>query len=151
MSDCCVSPPASIETVVEPPPVIETVLEAAQGLPGPPGPPGPSGGGSGLQHDFAFAWGDASPMSLGTFVGTVVGVSIVITQPFDGAGAALAVRQVGGPLVLMAEAESLPGEVGRYDVAPAIHLAAATPLEFVITPGLGASSGSGLILLEIGS
>lgn len=133
--------PPDTEAIVESIEVIE-ILEAAE-----QGPPGRDGGGA--QAGIPFAFGDATPSLLGLFAGTVVAVSIVILTPFNGVGAELSITSPSATLI--GAAQSLPGEFGRYETSPGLRLATPTALSLNITPGLGASAGSGIVYLEIAS
>lgn len=133
--------------VVEPPPevVVVTVGEA-----GPRGPQGPAGSSAtGAQMNFAF--GDATPVAVTTaFAGKAVySVEVVITEPFDGVGAAITVGDSAVANRLMTAAENDPAVVGSHTTAPAWVYGVDTPVLLTITPGAGASQGKGVIIVSV--
>lgn len=97
---------------------------------------------------FAFSWGDATPAVMGLYTGVVVAISIVIVTPFNGVAPELSVTAPGYP-TLMAAADNLPKEAGRYETNPGVRLPADTSLSLNIAPGIGASAGNGIVYLEI--
>lgn len=125
------------------PPAQQVVIETTSGRQGPPGPAGPQG----PAIDLPFSYGDASPAIVATVMGTVVAVSVVITTPFDGTGAAISVGTSGSPELLMPEAQNYPDSVARYEANPGQYVSG-NVLVF-ITPGSGASTGAGMIYVEV--
>lgn len=120
---------------------------AAMGVQGPQGEPGLSGGGT--IPPVAFSYGDAA----GTIytpgdAGTLTTARVVITTPFDGAGAALILGTVGDPDGIMPATDNDPTEAGEYEATADFPLAAGEGIRLTITPGAGASQGAGLIYLE---
>ena len=99
-----------------------------------------------------FAYGDASPKPLLTVPagGRVLAVRVIIDSPFDGAGAALSVGDAAGPAGLMPAGANDPAVPGTYAAHPAALYATGTALTLAITPGAGASQGTGLVMLTLG-
>lgn len=121
------------------------VFGGEQGPAGPVGPPGPAG------IEFNFAFGDATPATVVTALAgkMVYGVQLHIKVPFDGAGAALVVGDAAQANRLMAAAENDVTTVGSNTTAPAYVYTANTPILLGITPGAGATQGSGVLVLSI--
>lgn len=118
-----------------------------QGPPGPRGPQGANGlGGNGI-GSTRFSFGDATPVSLGIFSGVVMTVTLLILQPFDGVGAELHVS--AGAVTLVGATDVMPSEAGVYEVNPGLELLEPTSLQLHITPGIGATAGNGIVILEI--
>lgn len=95
----------------------------------------------------AFSWGDATPALIYTYTGTIFGASIVLQVPFDGVGAALSLGDSGNNGRLIAAID--PTIAATYSTSPAHTYASSTQIRLYITPGTGASQGSGFVLLEI--
>ena len=100
---------------------------------------------------YAFSYGDASPALIVTIpAGKIVyGVSINISVPFDGIGASLQIGDAGVADRLMTASQNEPSTVGAYSTSPSYLYGTATQLNLSITPGAGATQGSGLIILSI--
>ena len=126
---------------------VASVAVVAVGAQGPAGRPGQSG--SGLPA-VSFAYGDASPMLVHTFDGPALlaDLQLVIQQPFDGAGAQLVLRDQDGQ-VLMAADQNAPAMEATFETTPAAQLAAGSAIYLEITPGSGATTGAGQILLNL--
>lgn len=124
------------------------VFGGEQGPAGPVGPPGPAGAAS---IEFNFAFGDATPATVVTALAgkMVYGVQLHIKVPFDGAGAALVVGDAAQANRLMAASENDVTAVGSNTTAPAYVYTVNTPILLGITPGAGATQGSGVLVLSI--
>lgn len=96
-----------------------------------------------------FAFGDASPASLGTVPANkiVESVELFITEAFDGSGATLTVGDVADPDGLMNAGQNNPAEVGAYSVAPGLTYGVDTEIFLTINPGSGATTGSGTVIV----
>lgn len=119
--------------------------------PGPQGARGiPGSSGSGLIAPINFSYGDSSPANILVFSETseVMSLSLQIEQPFDGAGAALSLGTAANPQELFAEAEVLPGTAATFEFSPRIEYPAGTVLVLTITPGAGATQGSGQLVIS---
>lgn len=114
----------------------------------PVGARGAPGGEASGNLEASFAFGDATPVALGTAQGIAVALSLVITEAFNGVGAQLSVGTAGSPELLMAVAQNAPGEIARYEANPGFPIAN-QPLFLFITPGVGATQGAGVLFLEI--
>lgn len=132
-----------------------------QGFAGPPSPAGPGGitqeqadaryvqiGAVGVVVPFAF--GDASPVTV--YVPgagrTNILARLVIDTPFDGVGAALALGTSGSADSLLAAAHNDPTAAAGYEAAPDVALTSGEPVVLTITPGAGATQGSGRIIFD---
>lgn len=98
-----------------------------------------------------FGYGDATPEVIGVaFANKVIlSVKLVITLPFNSSGASLAVGLVGNVDRLMATDQNYPQAVGTYVTNPATSLGVNANLVLTIVPGVGATQGSGLVVVEI--
>lgn len=97
-----------------------------------------------------FAYGDASPMLIHTFdsPALLAELQLVIQQPFDGAGAQLVLRTQDSQ-ILMAADQNAPGLVATFETTPAAQMPAGSAVYLEITPGSGATTGAGQILLNL--
>ena len=121
------------------------VLEV--GIQGPVGPPGASGSTS---PPIAFAFGDASPRTLftTTLASLVLGVSVNIVTPFNGAVPSLRIGTVASPELLVAAAQLDLAVATEFEVNPNLVLNAAQPIVLTLVPGAGSTQGSGWIVFE---
>ena len=126
----------------------EIVFAGEQGPPGPAGPIGPPGS---VAVEAAFAFGDATPATVTTALAgkLVYGVELYIKTPFDGASPQVVVGDAGQADRLMAASENDLTSVGGNHSTPAHAYASDTPILLSITPGAGATQGSGVIVLRI--
>lgn len=101
--------------------------------------------------EMNFAYGDATPATIATAIAgkLVYGVGLHIKTPFDGVGATLRVGDAGQLDRLMTTAENAPGQVGSSTTTPAHAYGADTQILLSITPGAGATTGSGVVILHI--
>lgn len=125
----------------------ETVVHAA--VVGMQGPPGVDGADATGQRTFSFEWGDATPALLMSAAAgqMVLGVTVSIDEPFDGVGAAISVGDAGDDGSLIDSGMIEPTVVGAFQNAPCLRFVSATQLFLTITPGTGASTGSGVVSL----
>lgn len=121
-------------------------LAIVQSLKGDEGAPGVSGGGPTPPINFAF--GDAPSM---VFVPAVAGVVTIvrvdIATPFDGTGAAIEVGTDADHTALMSSAFNDPTAIAEYELTVAVPLVAGEGVRLGITPGTGATRGSGTLFL----
>lgn len=98
-----------------------------------------------------FSFGDSSPVTLGSVLANklVESVTIFITTAFDGAGASLTVGDVGNVARLMPSTANDPATAGGYGAHPGISYGGTTSLLLTITPGSGATTGAGLVLIKL--
>ena len=97
--------------------------------------------------EIAFAYGDASPRTIYTTSGTqrVWQVLLAIDTPFNGTGPALTIGDSGDADRLMAATQNDPKTADVYSTQPAYEYSDGTAITLSITPGAGASAGSGKI------
>lgn len=121
------------------------LLEVAQQ--GPPGPPGASGIAS---APLFFAFGDASPRTLFTMPAAmlVLGVSIAVTTPFNGAPPSLQIGIAGQPDLLVAPAQVDLSIAASFALTPDVVVAASQPVILTLSPGAGVTQGAGRIVFE---
>lgn len=118
------------------------------GAQGATGPMGPSGAGSVVQP---FAYGDATPVLLTTIAAgkRVFRAHLTIDQAFDGLGASLSVGPLASPGELLASGDNAPASVATYETTPGLSYGVSTGIYLFITPGSGASSGTGAVILDL--
>lgn len=149
------SPTVEVVTVEEDVHVVDEVKDIQVVTIGEAGPRGATGAagppGSGAQANFAY--GDATPAPLVTATAgkVVYSVEVVITEPFDGVGAAITVGDAGQVDRLMSVDENAVTSIGSNTTAPAYSYGADTPITLSITPGAGASQGRGIVIVRIQS
>lgn len=137
---------------------VQQIKTGQQGLPGQPGEQGEDGApgvagpsGEGLYPAISFGYGDAPSIVMaltGTGASEVTEVSIEIETPFDGAGAQIHLGTPGDPDLLVQADQNDPSMAAVFQVSPHIRLDAGQPIYLTITPGAGASQGSGKIILR---
>lgn len=130
--------------------VTRVVTLGTQGPPGAAGVQGPPGSGGGA-IEINFAFGDATPATLITATAgkIVYGIGVHIRVPFDGVGAQVTVGDAGDLDRLMTAVENDLTSVGSNETNPAYAYGSNTQLLLSITPGAGASQGSGLVTIYI--
>lgn len=111
------------------------------------GATGPSG--SALPA-ISFGYGDASPRLIHVFdePALLAELQLVVQEPFDGEGAELLLRTQSGQVLLDSD-QNAPGLVATFETTPAAQLPAGTAIYLDITPGLGATTGAGQVLLNL--
>lgn len=110
---------------------------------------GPKGEvGQPLAHSFSY--GDATPYTFATMAAgsSVQRCRVIIDVPFNGAGAALSIGISGNAGLLMPASALLVSEAGIYEASLDIAFVAATAIILTISPGAGATAGSGRVILE---
>lgn len=98
-----------------------------------------------------FSFGDASPVVLYTLpqASYVGNVTLDIQTPFNGVGAVLSVG-VGGDLqALLPLGHNDPSQALQYETSPGVFLPGGTQLLLAITPGTGATQGSGAVVIDL--
>lgn len=114
-----------------------------QGIQGPPG----IGAGSDIAP-VAFSYGDASgTIFTPTQSGTLTLIRLEMVTAFNGTNPSLKVGTISSPEAILAAAQNDPSVAIEYENTPALHLAANQAVVLTITPGAGASQGSGIIYL----
>jgi hypothetical protein len=99
--------------------------------------------------EIAFAYGDATPRTIYTTIGTqrVWQVLLSIDTPFNGTAPALTIGDAGDADRLMTATQNDPKTADVYSTQPAYEYSDGTAITLSITPGAGASAGSGKIQL----
>lgn len=98
----------------------------------------------------AFAFGDASPRLLHILTDSalLVSVQLIIATTFNGNGASLRIRTQTGAVLLDSD-QVAPDFSATYESTPGVSLAAGTGIYLEITPGEGATAGSGFVVLNL--
>lgn len=101
-----------------------------------------------LVHSFAF--GDATPATVGTVpAGAMVsGITLTILTPFNGGSPAVTVGDGTTDGRFMAAGQNDPRVAVSYTTSPGEKLPVSTPIRLSITPGSGATAGSGLLIVD---
>lgn len=124
------------------------VIAGKQGLAGPTGEQGAAGT---PRIEVPFSFGDATPTDL--FVALagklIQRVTIFIEVGFDGDDPSLTIGDEDDWAILMASSENNPSEEAAYQVTPNLVYETDTQMFLYISPGLGASQGSGLVVIEM--
>lgn len=130
-----------------------TTIVSFVGLQGPKGENGDAGTATGKFTYYSFSFGDSTPATIATVPSgkRVLKASILVDIAFDGAGSAIRIGDVGDSESVMLATDSDPSSVGTYESSPGISWGGDTDILLNITPGSGASQGSGVISLLIES
>ena len=101
--------------------------------------------------ELNFAYGDVSPALIAAVPlgGMVTQVDVIILNPFNGMGAALSIGDAGDHERLLAVNGNDPATVATYSAYPARTYGVMTDVFLYLTPGAGASSGNGVVLLTV--
>lgn len=142
--------PNQLSTVLVPT-IPQTLTLINTGLVGPEGDIGPTGpaGASDGYYDLDFSYGDATPVLLATVVvGTRVQLAAIdIYTPFNGAGASLSIGTLAVPGQYMLTTENDPAMAHSYETSP-MWLTVSAQIYLFITPGAGATAGSGNVRIQ---
>jgi hypothetical protein len=136
-----------VEALNDPHTVRETVrtMVVSGAEQGPRGAPGIVGGSVPPIH---FSYGDAAGIRfVAPTNGTFTLARLDFETAFNGTGAAVKVGVIGNIEALMAAAASSPAVIARFEVVPDFFVLAGTGVWLEITPGVGASQGSGVLYL----
>jgi hypothetical protein len=113
------------------------------------------GGGTGTGEDLhqfvvPFAFGDSTPSLIGQIAANknILSVQVFVSAAFNGVGATLSVGPTALPTDLMTTLENNPALVGEYSVYTVKSYGTATNLYLHIVPGAGASTGTGVVVIE---
>lgn len=111
---------------------------------------GPKGQTGQVLPPIPFAYGDASPRLIHQLTETqlLVSLQVILTVPFNGEAPAILVRTQAGDALIDAD-QIEPGFPATYESTPGALLAAGTGIYLEITPGVGASAGSGFVVLNL--
>lgn len=107
-----------------------------------------TGGESGIKH--SFSWGDVSSTLIETMdTGvTITAIYFIVQEVFDGVGATVTIGTVADPDLLMGVADVDLTSIGTYLVSPGYKFAAETEVKIFNTPGSGASTGAGSLVIN---
>lgn len=99
---------------------------------------------------IAYAFGDASPRLLHSVDddSVLVSVQLIVDVPFDGLGATMRVLTQGGDVLLDSD-QVAANFAATYESTPAKLLTVGTGIYLEITPGAGATAGSGYVVLNL--
>lgn len=130
------------------------VQVVVRGIVGPSGPQGIQGlpGSAGTPRiEISFSFGDATPAELFIAVAgkLIERITIFIETAFDGLTPTLTIGDEDNPSLLMDSFENNPSEEAAYQVTPNFFYESDTQILLFISPGLGASQGSGLVVVEM--
>jgi len=111
---------------------------------------GATGTAGGLTY-ATFAFGDATPALIHTTSdsGIVARVELYITTAFNGVGASISIGTSDNHDLFMAANENDPSVLNSFYSHPGYNFNAATDINLYITPGAGASAGSGFAILNL--
>jgi hypothetical protein len=100
--------------------------------------------------DLDFAYGDATPVHIASIlVGKIVKLArLDIYTPFNGSGAQLTIGSLAEPDRYMASTQNDPTTALSYEMSPMRSVDSGDVYLF-ITPGSGATAGSGHVSVEI--
>ena len=111
------------------------------------GPKGDKGDSAEAGLYVPFSFGDATPKTIGPNEANklIERVTIIITTPFNGVGATLAIGDSGTPMGLMEATDNEPQTPATYQVHPNVSFADTRNLLLTIVPGAGATQGAGIV------
>lgn len=95
----------------------------------------------------SFSWGDSTPVIIYLFTSskTIRTIQLSIDEIFNGIGASIKIGDNYDDGILMNNNQNIPFELGVYETNPMKSYSIGDKVILTITPGNGASSGSGLI------
>jgi len=99
--------------------------------------------------NLSFSFGDSSPVNVIVAASgqLIESVKILILTTFNGVGAALEVGDAGQSDRLLSQNQVNPSVAATYESNPNYTYGASTQIKLTITPGTGASQGSGLLII----
>lgn len=152
--------PAAVQPLSDPEQLYRSGPPGPPGSPGAPGATGPVGppGAQGLPGvdgadtsapGVSFSFGDATPVLIASLaVGRRISLArIDVYAPFDGLGASLSIGTLDSPELLMGVTLNDPKQAAGFEAVPMLPIPA-SDLYLFITPGSGASAGSGHVLIK---
>lgn len=97
-----------------------------------------------------FSFGDASPATIWTTPHTlhVVLTRVVVLTPFNGAGASVKVGTVANDQLLFEPGAAELSQAAAWEFNSDAQLLSAESIKVTITPGSGASAGTGRIIID---
>jgi hypothetical protein len=130
---------------------VQVVVRGIQGPSGPQGLRGIPGSAGTPRIEMPFSFGDATPANLFTAIAgkLIERITLYIETAFDGETPSLTIVDEDNSAILMEAFENNPSEEAAYQVTPNLYYETDTPILLFISPGLGASQGSGLVVVEM--
>lgn len=114
-----------------------------------PGPQGPKGAPGSTIPPVYFAYGDAPSVRwTATDAGLLTGVRVIIRVAFNGVGPTIEVGVNADVDAALPAMYNDPTAVQEFENTPDIQMAAGDTVTLTISPGIGATLGSGVLLLE---
>lgn len=101
--------------------------------------------------EVTFAFGDATPYVVTTVPANkyVISCSMLITESFNGVGASLKLGSAATPDDIMATTDNAPAVLSTWAVNPNVRYGADTAIYLTINQGAGATTGRGLLVINI--
>lgn len=130
---------------------VQVVVRGTLGPSGPQGLQGTPGSAGTPRIEVPFSFGDATPGQLFTALAgkLIERITIFIETAFDGESPLLTIGDEDDTALLMSSLENNPSEEAAYQVTPNLLYETDTQVLLFITPGLGSSQGSGLVVVEM--
>ena len=130
---------------------VQVVVRGIQGPSGPQGLQGIPGSAGTPRIEVPFSFGDATPADLFMAIAgkLIERITLFIDTAFDGESPTLTIGDQDNPALLMNSFENNPSEEAAYQVTPNLYYEMDTQVLLFISPGLGASQGSGLVVVEM--
>lgn len=130
---------------------VQVVVRGVQGPSGPQGLQGTPGSAGTPRIEVFFSFGDATPANL--FIAAagklIERITVFIETVFDGSSPFLTIGDEDNSAMLMDSSENNPSEEAAYQVTPNLYYETDMQVLLFISPGLGASQGSGLVVIEM--
>jgi len=130
---------------------VQVVVRGIQGPSGPQGLQGIPGSAGTPRIEIPFSFGDATPANLFSAVAgkLIERITLYIETTFDGESPSLTIGDESDPALLMSTLENNPLEEAAYQVTPNLSYETDTQVLLFISPGVGVSQGSGLVVVEM--
>lgn len=102
------------------------------------------------EKDIYFTYADVTSRLIYTtgINEIILTVTVVILIPFNGTGASISIGDSTVTDRLANNTQIYLNEVGEYSINPTYKYTSATHINLIITPGAGATQGSGYIIIE---
>lgn len=142
---------SQVIVTLTPPPTVSVdsagVTVVSVGTQGPVGATGPSGSSA---PPVNFSFGDASPMvvSSGQPAQMILQITVNVVTAFNGLGASLSIGTLASPSLYVDSAQLDLAVESEFEINVGKSIAAATDIVATITPGAGATTGYGWILID---
>lgn len=110
---------------------------------------GPSGDVASEIH-ATFSWGDVSSVIIGSMAENAVihSINFVVLEVYDGSGAEVTIGTVADPDLLLSANDVDLKTIGTYLISPGYKFPADTDIKLFNTPGAGASTGNGTVVIN---